>query len=91
MLYLAKLRNKVCSKDINPKFFKFNVSNKPIETSANEILNMMANRFEYRGRRLDSPYMDAEEELYCFRNYSTVTDFARLRGWSTSQPRITAI
>jgi hypothetical protein len=23
--------------------------------------------------------------------YSTVTDFARLRGWSTSQPRRTAI
>ncbi len=33
-----------------------NVSNKPVETSANEILNIMANRFEYRGRRLDSPY-----------------------------------
>jgi hypothetical protein len=23
--------------------------------------------------------------------YSTVTDLARLRGWSTSQPRLTAI
>jgi hypothetical protein len=37
-------------------FTAINVSNKPVETSANEILNMMANRFEYRGRRLDSPY-----------------------------------
>jgi len=25
------------------------------------------------------------------KNYSTVTDFARLRGWSTSQPRRTAM
>ncbi|HEX8852855.1 MAG TPA: hypothetical protein VF754_05175 [Pyrinomonadaceae bacterium] len=25
------------------------------------------------------------------RYYSTVTDFARLRGWSTSQPRRTAM
>src|SRR5207249_4135372 len=30
---------------------------------------------------------DAEEEAV--RRYSTVTDFARLRGWSTSQPRRT--
>ena len=37
-------------------FTVLNVSNKPVETSANEILNIMANRFEYRGRRLDSPY-----------------------------------
>lgn len=37
-------------------FTILNVSNKPVETSANEILNIMANRFEYRGRRLDSPY-----------------------------------
>jgi len=26
-----------------------------------------------------------------FRRYSTVTDFAKLRGWSTSQPRRTAM
>ena len=26
-----------------------------------------------------------------FSVYSTVTDFAKLRGWSTLQPRITAI
>ena len=37
-------------------FTVVNISNKPIETSANEILNTLANRFEYRGRRLDSPY-----------------------------------
>jgi regulator of PEP synthase PpsR (kinase-PPPase family) len=43
-------------------FTVINVSNKPIETSANEILNILANRFEYRGRRLDSPYTDAVEE-----------------------------
>ena len=37
-------------------FTVINVTNKPVENSANEILNMMANRFEYRGRRLESPY-----------------------------------
>ena len=37
-------------------FTILNVSNKPVETTANEILNMMANRFEYRGRRLESFY-----------------------------------
>ena len=42
-------------------FTVINVSNKPVETSANEILNMMANRFEYRGRRLDSPYTEEED------------------------------
>jgi hypothetical protein len=39
-------------------FTILNVNNKPIESTANEILNMMANRFEYRGRRLSSPYHD---------------------------------
>jgi regulator of PEP synthase PpsR (kinase-PPPase family) len=39
-------------------FTIINVSNKPVETSANEILNIMATRFEYRGRRLKSPYID---------------------------------
>ena len=43
-------------------FTVINVSNKPVETSANEILNIMANRFEYRGRRLESPYTDDEED-----------------------------
>ncbi|MFY9152337.1 MAG: pyruvate, water dikinase regulatory protein [Prolixibacteraceae bacterium] len=37
-------------------FTVINVSNKPVETSANEILNIIATRFEYRGRRLSSPY-----------------------------------
>jgi regulator of PEP synthase PpsR (kinase-PPPase family) len=41
-------------------FTVLNVSNKPVETSANEILNTLANRFEYRGRRLDSPYQQEE-------------------------------
>lgn len=42
-------------------FTVINVSNKPVETTANEILNMMAARFEYRGRRLDSPYQQKSE------------------------------
>ncbi len=33
-----------------------NVSNKPIESTANEILNIMSTRFSYRGRKLESPY-----------------------------------
>jgi [pyruvate, water dikinase]-phosphate phosphotransferase / [pyruvate, water dikinase] kinase len=37
-------------------FTVINISNKPVESSANEILNILATRFEYRGRRLDSPY-----------------------------------
>lgn len=41
-------------------FTVINISNKPVETSANEILNTLANRFEYRGRRLDSPYPQQE-------------------------------
>lgn len=42
-------------------FTILNVSNKPIETSANEILNIMANWFKYRGRILDSPYPAKDE------------------------------
>ncbi len=37
-------------------FTVINVSNKPIESSANEILNHMSKRFNYRGRKLESPY-----------------------------------
>lgn len=37
-------------------FSVLNVSNKPIESTANEILNMMSKRFSYRGRKLESPY-----------------------------------
>jgi [pyruvate, water dikinase]-phosphate phosphotransferase / [pyruvate, water dikinase] kinase len=43
-------------------FTVLNVTNKPVETTANEILNMMANRFDYRGRKLDSPYPDEIKE-----------------------------
>ena len=32
-----------------------------------------------------------QSDLYLWNGYSTVTDFARLRGWSTSQPRRTAM
>ncbi len=39
-------------------FTILNVTNKPVETTANEILNKMAQRFEYRGRRLELPYSD---------------------------------
>ena len=39
-------------------FTVLNVSNKPVETTANEILNLMSNRFEYRKRRLESPYQE---------------------------------
>jgi regulator of PEP synthase PpsR (kinase-PPPase family) len=39
-------------------FTVLSVSNKPVETTANEILNLMTTRFEYRRRRLDSPYVD---------------------------------
>jgi len=45
-------------------FTVINVSNKPVETSANEILNMMANRFEYRGRRLRTPYVDEADDRH---------------------------
>lgn len=37
-------------------FTVLNVSNKPIESTANEILNIMSQRFSYRGRKLESPY-----------------------------------
>ncbi len=37
-------------------FSVVNVSNKPIESTANEILNLMSKRFNYRGRKLESPY-----------------------------------
>ncbi len=39
-----------------------NVSNKPIESTANEILKYMSKRFMYRGRKLDSPYHDQKPE-----------------------------
>lgn len=45
------------------KFSVINVSNKPVETTANEILNLMANRFEYRGRKIISPYPTDENSF----------------------------
>jgi len=44
-------------------FTVINVSNKPIESTANEILNMMSKRFAYRGRKLDSPYHVPDENV----------------------------
>lgn len=44
-------------------FTVVNVSNKPIESTANEILNIMSQRFPYGGRKLESPYHDQVDEL----------------------------
>lgn len=44
------------------EFTVINVSNKPIESTANEILNIMSQRFPYGGRKLESPYHNNEEE-----------------------------
>jgi len=44
------------------KFTVINVSNKPIESTANEILNIMSQRFQYGGRNLESPYKEQPEE-----------------------------
>ncbi|MDX9882272.1 MAG: pyruvate, water dikinase regulatory protein [Prolixibacteraceae bacterium] len=41
-------------------FTILNVTNKPIESTANEILHIMTERFEYGGRKLKSPYRDKE-------------------------------
>lgn len=42
-------------------FTVLNVNNKPIESTANEILNIMSQRFSYRGRKLESPYHDQKD------------------------------
>jgi regulator of PEP synthase PpsR (kinase-PPPase family) len=39
-------------------FTVLNVNNKPIESTANEILSIMAKRFSYGGRKLESPYQE---------------------------------
>ena len=39
-------------------FTVLNVTNKPIESTANEILNIMSKRFSYGGRKLESPYQE---------------------------------
>lgn len=44
-------------------FTVVNVSNKPIESTANEILNIMSQRFPYGGRKLVSPYNSEVDEL----------------------------
>ncbi|HPE75627.1 MAG TPA: pyruvate, water dikinase regulatory protein [Draconibacterium sp.] len=43
-------------------FTVVNVSNKPIESTANEILNIMSQRFPYGGRKMESPYHDQKDE-----------------------------
>lgn len=43
-------------------FTVVNVSSKPIESTANEILNIMSKRFSYRGRKLESPYQSKSEK-----------------------------
>lgn len=40
------------------KFTVINVNHKPVESSANEIINYMTSRFNYRGRRSQFPYTD---------------------------------
>ena len=42
-------------------FTVINVTNKPIESTANEIINLMSQRFSYGGRKLESPYHDESE------------------------------
>jgi regulator of PEP synthase PpsR (kinase-PPPase family) len=44
-------------------FTVVNVSNKPIESTANEILNIMTERFPYGGRKLESPYHNQNDDL----------------------------
>ena len=41
-------------------FTVINVSNKPIESTANEVLSYMSSRFEFGGRKLKSPYTDPD-------------------------------
>lgn len=45
------------------KFSVINVNNKPIESTANEILNLMSKRFSYGGRKLESPYGEHEPPI----------------------------
>jgi regulator of PEP synthase PpsR (kinase-PPPase family) len=40
------------------RFTVINVNHKPVESSANEIINYMTSRFNYRGRRFHFPYMN---------------------------------
>lgn len=42
-------------------FTVIHVSNKPVESSANEILSFMTERFEYGGRKIASPYQNGDD------------------------------
>lgn len=42
-------------------FTVVHVSNKPVESTANEILSIMTERFEYGGRKIASPYKDGAD------------------------------
>lgn len=44
-------------------FTVLNVTNKPIESTANEILRHISERFSYRDKKLQSPYHDKENNL----------------------------
>ena len=44
-------------------FTVLNVTNKPIESTANEILRHMSERFSYRDKKLQSPYQDKKNNL----------------------------
>ena len=45
------------------KFTVIPVTNKPVESSANEILDHMSLHFDFGGRRIHSPYQDPGSEL----------------------------
>ena len=56
-------------------FTVVHVSNKPVESSANEILNIMNERFEYGGRRITSPYQDITNPAGVSENTEHNTNF----------------
>lgn len=37
-------------------FTVLTVTNKPIESTASEIINLMSERFTYRGKRMETPH-----------------------------------
>ncbi len=43
-------------------FTVLNVTNKPIESTANEIMNYMSERFSWRGKKIESPHTDQDTE-----------------------------
>ena len=56
-------------------FTVIHVSSKPVESSANEILNIMNERFEYGGRKITSPYQDAANPVGLNENIEHNTNF----------------